>query len=124
MGGYGKDVHESDRSGITVLVCGGRDYTTRRYLFNTLAEIHLIRPIGLIVCGGAAGADSGGMYWARQQGIDVHVYFPKWELEGKAAGPNRNRRMLRSEKVDVVVACPGGKGTDHMVKLAESSDIQ
>lgn len=44
-------------------------------------------------------------------------------LEGKAAGPIRNQRMLDDGKPDRVLAFPGGRGTANMVKLAKAAGV-
>jgi hypothetical protein len=45
-----------------------------------------------------------------------------WDKLGPKAGPLRNAAMLLL-KPDLVIACPGGKGTANMIKLARDKDI-
>lgn len=115
---------EDEQGLITVLVCGGRDYKKRGRVFEVLNELHLSHgPIGLVVNGGAAGADNASSYWAKLHGINVHVYHAQWQELGMKAGPIRNAKMLADEKVDFVVAFPGGPGTKDMVKKAKRAEI-
>jgi UDP-N-acetylmuramoylalanine-D-glutamate ligase len=61
--------------------------------------------------------------WASLNGRG-HVAFPAdWKTHGKAAGPKRNRQMLDDAKPDLVVAFPGGRGTDDMVNKAKSRGV-
>lgn len=125
MGMPGQNGGEGEQGLITVLVTGGRDYKKQARVFEVLNEVHLTRgPIGLVVNGGARGADHSSTYWAKLHGVPVHVYHARWEEDGKAAGPIRNSLMLKAEKVDMVVAFPGGPGTKDMVKKAKKAEIE
>ena len=104
--------------GRVVLVCGGRDFKDRNRLYAVLDGL---KP-GVIVHGGAKGADSLAGEWARDRGVEERVYPANWEKYGKTAGPIRNREMLCSEPIDTVVAFPGGSGTAHMVSLASAKE--
>ena len=106
---------------LTVLVCGGRTYSDRSHLSTILSLIHERKGIRLIVHGGARGADSLGGEWADQYGVPCHVYSADWGTYGKAAGLIRNRQMVDSERVDLVVAFPGGRGTGDMVRVGRCS---
>ena len=43
---------------------------------------------------------------------------------GRKAGPIRNQRMLDEGKPDLVVAFPGGKGTNGMIDLARNAGVR
>ncbi len=103
--------------GLTVLVCGGRDYSDETEVFRVLDEMHRLRGIAMLIHGDAHGADRLGDRWAAEHGIDRKAYPAQWKLHGKRAGRIRNAQMLEA-KPDWVVAFPGGRGTKHMVDLA------
>jgi hypothetical protein len=44
--------------------------------------------------------------------------------EGRHAALIRNERMLNEGKPDAVIAFPGGRGTFHMSRLAESAGVR
>jgi hypothetical protein len=44
-------------------------------------------------------------------------------MQGKAAGPIRNQRMIDEGKPDLVIAFPGGRGTADMVSRAKKAGI-
>ena len=102
---------------MRVLVCGGRKYTNREHIHNTLCDIDAERgPITRVIHGGATGADD--------EAIKHIPFVAEWHKHGRAAGPIRNKRMLEEGKPDLVVAFPGGKGTANMVKIAESAGVE
>lgn len=109
---------------MTVLVCGGRDFEDKDSLFSTLTALHHSQPILRLVHGAAKGADSFGATWALFNGIFSAGYPAQWDKYGKRAGVLRNQEMLDRETIDLVVACPGGKGTADMVRRATKAGIR
>ena len=106
---------------MRILVCGGRDFEDAQLAFAALDRIHLKRGVSCVIEGGARGADRLGADWASVNGV-ANVRCPAdWTRHGKSAGFVRNRSMLLTERPDMVVAFPGGRGTAHMVDLARSS---
>lgn len=115
---------------MRILVCGGRDYTDRDHVHNTLCDIDAKRgPIYCVIHGAATGADSEGMIWTQMMAESgreiVHAPFAAdWHRHGRAAGPLRNQRMLDVGKPDLVVAFPGGRGTADMVQRAKEAGVE
>jgi hypothetical protein len=101
-----------------VLVCGGRDFTGRDFLFATLDMIHEDPGIQTVIHGGARGADQAADSWARMNQVERLVYPADWKCHGRAAGIIRNRAMLDCEKPDLVLAFRGGRGTEDMIRKA------
>lgn len=108
---------------MRLLVCGGRDFTDRAFVFRCLDAAHAKRPITTLIHGAARGADTLADEWAEAQEIDTIQCPANWELHGKAAGPIRNAEMLTRWKPDGVLAFPGGSGTAHMVKIAREAGL-
>lgn len=105
---------------MKILVCGGRDYNDENKVFETLSEY---LPFELI-SGGARGADTFAQNYARVRGLVAHIFYPNWSEFGKAAGFIRNRQMLDEGQPDLVVAFPGGRGTEMMVKIAKEAGVE
>lgn len=103
-----------------VLVCGGRDYSGD--VASILNDVDSRRPIDLMVTGGAKGADTLAELWAKSNGIHCAVVDALWNYYDRAAGWQRNKAMLHIP-IDLCVAFPGGKGTEHMVKSCSERDI-
>lgn len=103
-----------------LLICGGRTFNDRP------AILHRVRRLNpeIIIHGDAPGADTMAGSVARQLGIPLIVFPANWEGEGRAAGPNRNQRMIVEGRPDYVLAAPGGVGTADMIQRAESAGIR
>jgi len=108
---------------ILIATCGGRDYRDADNVAAWLEEIHLQIPFTHLVHGGANGADKLAGEWARRAGIQVVVCPANWVAHGKAAGPIRNAEMVAMKPV-LLVAFPGGAGTENMWKQASKAGIK
>lgn len=112
---------------VTILVCGGRNYNNRQRVHEALSDAvaqmtcqgEQIR----IIHGGASGADALAGEWAEMNDLEAVVFSANWRLDGRAAGPIRNTRMLRAGRPDLVVAFPGGRGTADMVSKALNAGV-
>jgi hypothetical protein len=109
---------------VRVLVCGGRDYFDRDHIFETLDSLLAVHDITCIIHGAQSGADEEAKIWAGLTKIPDEPFEADWAKHGDAAGPIRNRRMLKQGKPDMVVAFPGGRGTANMVGLAKHAGIE
>lgn len=96
--------------GDRLIVCGGRDYADREYVFTVLDEL---RPVE-IAHGGATGADAFALEWARTRNVPYKTYRALWQAEGREAGRNRNRRMFFGFEPNGTVSFPGDDGTADM----------
>jgi hypothetical protein len=111
---------------VVVLVTGGRDFNNATYMwqgFNAISH-HVSSHISGIVQGGARGADTLAKKMGNEWGIPVHEFPADWGTHGKSAGFMRNKQMLDSGLAHVVMAMPGGRGTDNMVQIAKRAQIQ
>jgi hypothetical protein len=97
-----------------VLVTGGRGFTERAALYAALDEE---KPT-VIIHGGATGADRMAGEYAADRRIPCITEPANWAIEGVLAGLIRNIRMIERHKPDLVVAAPGGAGTEHCIKNA------
>ena len=107
----------------TVIVTGGRDYSSAGALYATLDALHKRRPITLLVHGGASGADKMAAEWANHRDVNSLEFSADWNGHGRAAGPLRNQRMV-DRGADLVVAFPGGRGTADCVRRARAAGIE
>jgi hypothetical protein len=106
-------------SGPRVLVCGGRDYADAGFMFRVLEKIRRQIGIGCIIQGECpfGGADALAKMYALCNGIE-HADFPARVVAGRVLGPERNARMLKDGRPEIVVAFPGGSGTADMTTKA------
>ncbi len=103
---------------MTILVCGGRNYSDREAVY---AQLDSYMP-DTIIEGGATGADQLAREWAKGMGRCCITVNADWAIHGKSAGPIRNRKMM-AMKPDLVLAFPGGHGTNDCMRAADSANI-
>jgi len=113
-----------EKPDFRVIVCGGRDFgdysllkESLNHLLSKIRETHRV----IIVSGCARGADSLALRYALEDNLSVEKYPADWEANGRGAGYLRNEQMLKV--ANGVVAFPGGKGTEHMVAIAQKKGI-
>lgn len=109
-----------------LLVCGGRDFANRRWMFDALDSRlahHRSRTGLVIIHGGARGADRLAGDWAAERGVPCMVFPAAWAGIGKGAGPVRNGWMLEHGRPHGVLAFPGGSGTADMVRRAIDAGV-
>lgn len=109
---------------MKVLVCGGRNYNERDTVFAILDEIHAESIISLVINGDASGADRLSTLWALERCVPIHLGRADWKKYGRAAGPIRNQKMMDEQRPDLVVAFPGGAGTQSMIRIAEKAGVR
>lgn len=122
-----------------ILVCGGRNFSRvdgskpetieeYKWVFKTL-EKHVVYdkeemlPVSVIISGKAKGVDTTAIDFAVVNWLEFEEHPADWEKFGKKAGYIRNRQMLIEGRPDVVIAFPGGRGTDMMVSIAKEANI-
>ena len=111
---------------MRLLICGDRDWKNKELILNVVREI---RPKPkLIICGGAAGADTFAREIAIELKIPYQEFMAKWEQLGRAAGPIRNKQMLQEGKPTLVIAfhndIASSKGTAHMLYISKYYHIK
>lgn len=76
--------------------------------------------ISLIISGGCRGADLLAIDYAKEHRIKYIEFTANWDMEGRSAGYNRNKKIV--EASDEIIAFWDGKskGTKHTIDLAES----
>lgn len=78
-----------------IIICGCRDFADRDFAFRELDRCLAGKQDTELVSGHASGADHLGELYAKARGIPCRVFPAKWSQYGRAAGPIRNRDMLR-----------------------------
>ena len=125
---------------MIVLVTGGREYGNRDsaqqsekervQLIDALQDVHIRTPITCVVHGYANGADAIANAWALNRKIKVMGFRADWRKSGRAAGPERNARMVQwcAQHADslgvIVLAAPGGRGTADCVRKAQAAGLR
>ena len=107
---------------MKVIVCGGRDYDCKEFVYMVLNTADQESKITVIVQGGADGADMLAREWAHENGVQIVTYHANWDFHGKKAGPIRNEEMAKSGAIGLI-AFPGGRGTADMVRRAKAHKL-
>lgn len=109
---------------MRLLICGDRDWQDIHFIRDLMRDL----PQGTVVIHGAArGADKMAGQIAQEMGLTVESYPANWAVHGRAAGPIRNRQMLREGKPTHVWAfhdnIHNSKGTKDMLELAKAHKL-
>lgn len=84
-----------------IAVVGSREFTNYKQLEYYLAG-YIDHDDDELVSGGAIGADSMAQRFAKEQGFDIRIKYPKYRLFGAPATFIRNEKIV--EDSDLVVA--------------------
>ena len=108
---------------MRILVCGSRDWDDREPIDDAL-EMYNHSP-GVVIHGGARGADQLAGEIAFDMGFEVEVFPADWKLHGKSAGVIRNQQMLDEGKPDIVLAFQknNSRGTQDMINRARKAGV-
>lgn len=100
---------------MKIIVAGGRDFNSYKLLKKELKSIINNNQNIEIISGGAQGADSLGIQFAKENNIPVKIFPALWDVYGKSAGMIRNKQM--AEYGDFLLAFWDGKshGTMNMI---------
>jgi hypothetical protein len=112
---------------VTTIVCtGGRKYldtvAVDRALRWALAVAEVTDGTLDVMVGSARGADTLVREWCAEHGVDCTVFVADWKRHGYGAGPIRNSVMIKLLP-DLVIAFPGGPGTNDCVRRAALAGI-
>lgn len=107
---------------VKAIVCGGREYSDYGMMFKALSYARENMGLTHVIHGAARGADSLSGRAAHELGLQVTEVPAQWDQYGKSAGYRRNTQMAEMAP-DFVIAFPGGRGTQHMIDIAESKGI-
>ena len=106
-----------------VRICGCRNF----FDYDLLKEKCLFYlqdklPDVIIYSGAGKGADSLGERFAKEMGLELVVYKPNWDADGKSAGPKNNEKIVR--EVDAAICFWDGKskGTKHTIDFCKMYD--
>ena len=106
-----------------IVVCGGRTFADRDLLFSVLDEEFRFNTFGMVMEGGAKGADALARAWAMERKVQYCTVPAMWEQFGRLAGPMRNQQMAWTRPL-AVICFPGGRGTANMQETAMRHHIR
>jgi hypothetical protein len=127
--------HLEKAARMKAIVCGGRNVgrtdpnalhlhasdeikkagAARTFVLKTMDELHSDKSFSAITCGNEGGAERLGITWATSRRIPVNVFERKGRGETTI---DRNLRMLRASKPDLIIAFGGGESTQALLNEA------
>ncbi len=107
---------------MNIIVTGGRDYKDHLKVAELL---NALRPALIIVGDCTTGVDAFVRKWQIHipDCVDMFVYEADWKTHGKAAESLRNIEMIETNPDAIVIAFPGGKGTESCVREAKKRGL-
>jgi len=107
---------------MNTIIAGSRGFENYSFMVSSLDKLFSRIKPGLIISGGARGADLLGERYGRENGIPVKTIRPNWS-KGKAAGYARNVEMAKIADSCVVFWDGKSPGTAHMINIAKKQGL-
>lgn len=109
---------------LKLAIIGSRSFNDYELLKETLNQIIKEKRlnIGLIISGGAKGADSLAYRYSIENQIEFKLFKAEWEKYGRAAGIRRDSDIIND--CDLCIAFWDGKsrGTSHSISLCSKQN--
>lgn len=107
---------------MRIVVSGGRNITDVKTVERGLDGHFGCKDI--VITGGCRGVDQIAHYYASRFFVKTEVHTAAWEKYGKAAGPIRNREMIKD--ADILIAFWDGesRGTKDAIDLANEYGVE
>jgi ribosomal protein L30E len=108
---------------MKLVISGGRDYRDEAMIYDTLGELN---PSYIFIGDCPSGVDERVTFFAELNNIPIVIFKADWEKHGKAAGPIRNTEMIKNATeagISILLAFPGGKGTENAIKTAKEHNM-
>jgi len=100
-------------------IIGSRSFDSYTLLDKIVKGLPLYNMITEVVSGGADGADRLGALFARNNGLKLTEYLPRWDKYGKSAGFRRNELIIQNSNIVIAFWDGESKGTLHSINLAK-----
>jgi len=110
---------------MKLAIIGSRDFNDHPRLIDTILDYYSDGVFGKrlriseIISGGAAGADSLGAKFAKENNIKLTVFLPDWNAFGKRAGFIRNRDIIVNCNAVLAFWDGASKGTQNSLSIAK-----
>lgn len=102
-----------------LIIAGTRTFNNYQLLKDNIKA----EKVGMIISGGAAGADALGIKFAKEHNIVYDICYADWNKYGKAAGPIRNKEMVQKANCAIFFWDGISRGTANCIALATAKGI-
>jgi len=111
--------------GLWIAISGSRGLAKEAAFYHIHAAFKAVDwTVGRIHHGGAEGVDQAAQWYAEWRDIPVYVWHPNWDEHGKAAGPIRNREMIRASDALIAIRLNDSPGTTDAIKKAYEYNLK
>lgn len=107
---------------MKVIIAGGRDITPTTTTINDHVEASTF-DVTELVCGNARGVDRSAKIWANARNIPVVHFDANWNVDGRASGPLRNKRMAAYGDALILIWDGESRGSASMKREAEARGL-
>jgi len=115
---------------INIIVTGSRHAIDYEFTYDVLNTFH--QCLVKLFVGDAKGIDNHTRAWCFHLQKEHQIFVADWIKYKRPAGPIRNREMLEAAKKQseemrlplILLAFPGGSGTEGCIKIAKELNIQ
>ena len=112
--------------GSKIIIAGSRSFTDYEKLKSACDSIfpnQYSEPCITILSGTSSGSDSLGERYANEKGYTLNRYPADWKQYGKAAGPIRNRQMVKDADAAIVFWDGQSRGTKNLIEEAKKQGL-
>lgn len=107
---------------MRLLVCGGRHFDNPSAVEAELSALNARGGIDVVIHGGMPALGPVVERWAWRNAAHIVRYPANWSL-GKSGDFIRNDFMLSDGRPDMVLAFPGGRRTEDLVREARNAGV-
>lgn len=114
-------------NGSKVIIAGSRsfaDYEKLKSVCDSILPNLYSEPRISILSGTSSGSDSLGERYAKERGYTLNRYPADWKRYGKAAGPIRNRQMVKDADAAIVFWDGQSRGTKNLIEEANRHGLK
>lgn len=109
---------------MRLIIAGSRTITQYGFVEASIAFLGIKDDIEEIVCGMAAGVDTLGMRFAKENNIPVKQFPANWYKYNKSAGPIRNAEMAQYANALLLIWDGVSKGSKNMLEQAGQYNLK
>lgn len=106
-----------------VAIAGTRSIKNLQLIIDKLDELRIAGNNNTIITGCANGADNAARNYAFVKNVKIQIHEADWEKYGRAAGPMRNKQMIKNASILICFWNLISPGTRNMITQATKKGI-
>lgn len=106
-----------------IAIVGSRGFDEYEVLEESILSLFQPDQINKIISGGAIGTDTLAEQFSSKHNVQIEVIKPEWNKYGRAAGPIRNKEIMKAADFAIVFWDGSSKGTLNDLKICYKQGI-